>query len=102
MVESASEEGNERCRSSQGVTSYYMETTMAISRTPIERALAAIDPESKTVARVTAKSFVKNACLIAPELPLGFTGMLVVTLNGRRVAVYPGTIRKFPGRNLRG
>ena len=75
---------------------------MGISRSLVERAVAAIDPESKNVTRVTAKSFVKNACLIAPELPLGFTGMLVVTLNGRRVAAYDGIIRKFPDRNLRG
>jgi hypothetical protein len=75
---------------------------MGNSLSLVERAVADIDPEPKKVTRVTAKSFVKNACLIAPELPLGFTGMLIVTLNGQTVAVYPGTIRKFPGRNLRG
>jgi hypothetical protein len=61
--------------------------------------------DSKKLApRVTAKSFVKIACLIAPELPLANTsgGMLVVKLNGQTVAAYPGIIRKFPGRNLRG
>ena len=51
----------------------------------------------KLVTRVSAKSFVKIACLIVPDLPMASTGILV-TLNGQTVAAYPGTIRKFPSR----
>ena len=79
----------------------YRETAMETPFPLVDRAVArAIDPEPKKLATtVTAKSFVNIACLIAPDLPLGSTGeMLAVILNGRTVATYPGTIRKFPSR----
>ena len=55
----------------------------------------------KLVTRVSAKSFVKIACLIVPDLPIASSGMLV-KLNGQTIASYPGKIRNFPGRNIRG
>lgn len=64
----------------------------------VDRVVLTIDPESKKVLQVRDKSFVKIACLIAPELPLGFTGGMRVTLNGQTVATYPGKRRKFPSR----
>ena len=63
--------------------------------------LEAVMESKKLVTRVTAKSFVKIACLIVPDLPVATTGMLV-TLNGQTVASYPGKIRNFPGRNIKG
>ena len=67
----------------------------------VDRAVAiTIDPEPKKLAtKVTAKSVVNIAGLIAHDLPMGPTGeMLAVIFNGRIVATYPGTIRKFPCR----
>ena len=55
----------------------------------VDRAVAiTIDPDPKKLAtKVIAKSFVRIACLVAPDLPLGSTGeMLAVILNGRTVA----------------
>ena len=65
----------------------------------VDRAAGTIEPKAKKLAtKVTTKSFVKIACLIAPELPIGFTSGMLVTLNGRSVAAYPGKIRRFPSR----
>ena len=68
----------------------------------IDRVVAvAIDSDSQQlVTKITAKSFVKIACLIAPDLPVATGGMLAVRLNGRTVATYPGRIRKFPSRKI--
>ena len=60
-----------------------------------------IDSEpQKFVPKVTAKSFVMMACLMAPDLPLATGGTLAVTLNGRAVATYHRKRWKTPGRNL--
>jgi hypothetical protein len=76
-----------------------METPFSV----IDRAPVTIDSElQKRVTKVTAKSFVTMACLMAPDLPLVTGGMLAVTLNGQAVAMYPGKRWKFPSRNLRG
>ena len=68
----------------------------------IDRAVeVTVDSDSQEpVAKITAKSFVKIACLIAPDLPVATGGMLAVTLNGQTVATYPGRIRKFPSRKI--
>jgi hypothetical protein len=76
----------------------YKEVVMETPFSIIDHAVAVIDQEPKKVTIPTAKSFVKLACLIAPELPLGFTGGMLVTLNGQTVATYPGRIRRFPRR----
>ena len=67
----------------------------------VDRAVAiTIDSEPKKLAtKVMAKSFLNIAGLIALDLPMGPTGeRLAVIFNGRIVARYPGTIRKFPSR----
>ena len=64
----------------------------------VANAVLVVDPESKKATIPTARSFVKLACLIAPELPLGFTGGMLVTLNGQTIATYPGRMRRFPRR----
>ena len=57
------------------------------------------DPQ-KLLTKVTAKSFVMIACLMAPDLPLATAGTLTVTVDGQAVARYPGKRWKFPRRGL--
>jgi hypothetical protein len=76
-----------------------METPFSL----VERAPVAIDSEpQKPVTKVTARSFVMMACLMAPDLPLATGGTLAVTINGQAVATYPGKRWKFSSSNLRG
>jgi len=76
-----------------------METPFSL----LERTPVGTDSEpQKPVTKVTARSFVMMACLMAPDLPLATGGPLAVTLNGQAVAKYPGKRWKFPSRDLRG
>ena len=62
-----------------------------------DRASVTIDSDpQKLVTKVTAKSFVMLACLMAPDLPLATGRTMTVTVNGQAVATYPGKRRKFP------
>ena len=69
----------------------------------VERAPVAIDSEpQKPVTKVTVRSFVMMACLMAPDLPLATGGLLAVTLNGQAVATYPGKKWKLSKLDLSG
>ena len=88
----------------EGTTYHSREAAMETPFSLIDRAVTiTIDPESKKLAtKVTAKYFVKMACLIAPELPIASSGRgLAVNFNGQAIATYPGKIRKFPSRKSR-